>query len=72
MIKGKNEVEIENLISKITSFDGAIIRDLEWLSQNENNSLQDYSLTELVRYLLKKTVELEKRIEELTTHQSEG
>lgn len=63
-MKNKSEVEIKGLINKITVGDNSVISPLEWLGRGDNHGLEAHDLSSLVRYLLKKVVELEKKIED--------
>ena len=55
--------EINILIDNIHFSETVVKRELEWLAQGHNHSLQDSA--PLARYLLKKVLELERRIETL-------
>ena len=63
-MKNKSELEIEVLINKITVGDNSVINSLEWLGKGDNHGLEAHDLSCLVRHLLKKVVELEKKIED--------
>lgn len=53
---------MKDLIEKISVSEPNLKRALQWLSEEDNNQLEDYDLSNVVRFLLKRVIELEKMI----------
>lgn len=54
---------MKGIIDKIEYSESATKYCIEWLAENKNNGLDDAYTTTLIRFLLKKVVELETKID---------
>ena len=57
---------MKQVIEKISEpSDSELKYCLDWLAESKNHALHDYQRSTIIRYLLKKNLELESAIEEL-------
>ena len=56
---------MKELIEKIEVDECVVKGALKWVSESTSNNLDEVDTDGVIRYLLKRTIELEKRIEQL-------